>query len=330
MTFKRAFFILCLNQFALTTFSQTTNDDKKFVDYYEKAAGSNNKYYSIKTFKKIDTDLYWQREMYYTDTIDGAIASKGKSKDADGLIKEGEFIYYYKNGVKKETGNFINNNKEGEWKGWDEQGKIECINHFKKGKMIGRNISWHNNGAIKDSALLDENGNGKGFTFYKDGAKDGEGNYKLGNKNGTWIYYYRDIKNQKSIEVNYEMDSVKTYQCYTENGTIQTKDCVYEREAAFRGGDEGWKKYLIKKLTDKSGVYSKYLKPNQLYTVIVSFVVNKEGNTDDIKIESPRITEVDALAVKIIENSPKWLPAVQYNNRVNAYRRQPISFLGPE
>jgi antitoxin component YwqK of YwqJK toxin-antitoxin module len=330
MILKKIFFIFFPSLFAFPAFSQINNGEKYFVDYYEKAANSNTRYYSIKTSKKNDADLYWQREMYYTDTIDGAIASKGKSKDAAGLIKEGDFIYYYKNGVKKEAGNFINNIKEGEWKAWDEQGKLESTNHFKKGKMAGRNISWYDNGAISDSTVLDENGNGKSFSFYKDGNKDGEGNYKRGDKNGTWIYYYRDVKNQKSIEINYEMDSVKNYQCYTENGALQTKDCVYEREAVFRGGDEGWKKYLIKKLTDKSGAYSKYLKPNQLYTVIIKFVVNKEGNTADIKVENPRIEEVDALAIKIIENSPKWIPAVQYNNKINAYRRQPISFLGPE
>jgi periplasmic protein TonB len=65
-----------------------------------------------------------------------------------------------------------------------------------------------------------------------------------------------------------------------------------------------------------------------LYSVIVRFVVTKDGSIGDVKIEKKRIAEIDAIALEIIENSPKWMPAVQYNRKINAYRRQPISFVG--
>jgi antitoxin component YwqK of YwqJK toxin-antitoxin module len=330
MLLKNLCFIFLFNLSTLTVFAQYFEIIKQqYVDFEEKPSRSNKAPFYMDLYRK-DTiaNPYWVRKIYYNDTIEGIIASVGKCKDAKGQIREGAFIYYYKNGAKKSEGNYVNNFKEGEWSDWNELGKSSAVNHYKKGKMIGRNMGWHTNGTISDSTILDENGNGKSFTFYEDGAKNGEGNYALGDKIGPWLYYYSNVKNQKSIEVTYEMDSVKTYTCFTEAGAIQKKDCIYEREANFRGGDDGWRKYLVKKLTDKSGIYSKILKPKELYTVIVRFVVSKDGNIADVKIEKTGISEIDTIALEIIQSSPKWIPAVQYNRKVNAYRRQPITFAG--
>ena len=321
---KKTFLVVLFSAITFTVFSQTVT--KTFVDYYDKPADRTTASFYIETFKTNDTAVYWQRKKYYNDTVPAALAATGKSKDAEGLIKEGAFVYYYKNGIKEKEGNYSNNLKEGEWKEWNEQGKLSVLNHFKKNKMVGKNIRWFSSGSAYDSTMLDDSGNGKSFGFYEDGAKEGEGNYTAGDKNGLWIYYYRTAKNKKSIEVNYEMDSAMSYTCYTEAGEIQTKDCFFEREAVFSGGDAGWIKYLIKKLTDKSKIYTRHLKKGEAYTAIVKFVVDKEGNTTAIKVENPRNEKVDELAVKIIENSPKWIPAIQYNRKVSAYRRQPITF----
>jgi hypothetical protein len=130
------------------------------------------------------------------------------------------------------------------------------------------------------------------------------------------------------MEVIYEKDSAINYTCFTEEGERQKKGCVYEREALFRGGDEGWKKYLVKKLTAQSDIYSRLLKPKELYTVIVRFVVANDGSIKDVYVENKGKAKLDAMAVEIIRDSPDWVPAVQYNRKVNAYRRQPISFMG--
>lgn len=310
--------------------AQTGEITRQFVDYDEKPTTGKYSLHYIETYKASNTDVYWTRKMYYADTTEGTVASVGKSSDVQGQIKEGPFVYYYKNGSKKSEGEFINNLKAGEWKEWNEAGNIKAINHFKKDKMVGRNISWHDNKSISDSTILDENGNGKSFTFYEDGTKNSEGNYTSGYKNGPWLYYYHDTKNMKSIEVIYEKDSAINYNCFTEDGELQKKGCVYEREANFRGGEDGWRKYLVKKLTAQSDIYSKLLKPNELYSVMVRFVVSKDGSIKDVYVENKSRRQLDAMAVEIIQNSPDWIPAVQYNRKVNAYRRQPISFRGSE
>ena len=51
-----------------------------------------------------------------------------------------------------------------------------------------------------------------------------------------------------------------------------------------------------------------------------------DGSIEDDKIEKKGRMELDEIAWDIIQDSPKWIPAVQYNRKVNAYRRQPITF----
>ncbi len=319
--------ILFIQLFASIAFAQAGEITKQFVDYEEKPVDNKFSMFYTETYKTSNTDVYWKRKMYYADTTEGTVASVGQSSDMQGQIKEGAFVYYYKNGSKKSEGGFVNNLKEGEWKEWNDAGNLSAVNHFKNNKMTGRNISWHDNKKINDSTILDESGNGKSFSFYDDGSKSGEGNYAAGYKSGSWTYYYHST-NLKSIEVMYEKDSAITYTCFTEEGKVQKKDCAYEREANFKGGEEAWRKYLTKKLTAKSDIYSALLKPKELYSVIVRFVVSKDGSIKDVYVEKKGKAQLDAMAVEIIQDSPDWIPAVQYNRKVNAYRRQPISFRG--
>lgn len=330
MFLKNIALLLFLNAVAVDIFAQSDAGEKKYVDYDGKSSPGKFAPFYIETIKTDKADPQWIRRMYYNDTIPGIIASIGPCKDEMGQIKEGAYLYYYKNGAKKTAGSFFNNLKDGEWNEWDKTGKLENINHYSKGIKVGRNISWHSNNTISDSTILDENGNGKSFSFYEDGSKQGEGNYTKGVKNGQWLFYYQEAKNQQSMEINFELDSAVSYTCYDEEGKIQKKDCVFEREANFRGGEDGWKKYLVKKLTAKWDKYTKFLKQKQVYNVIVRFVINKDGSITDVKVENKGNRDVDEIAVDIIQNSPDWIPAVQYNRKVKAYRRQPITFVGAD
>ena len=221
---------------SFTAFSQTEKT-KIYVDYDGKPSENSHSLYYIETYKTNADEQYWQRKMYYNDTTEGVIASVGSSSDLQGQVKEGAFVYFRKNGSKEKEGNYINNEKEGEWKEWNKTGDLSAVNHFKKGKMVGRNVSWHDNKKINDSTILDGNGNGKSISFFDNGANESEGSYTEGEKNGSWTYFFRDIKNQKSMEVVYEKDSAITYTCFDESGEKQKKNCVFERKANFRGSE---------------------------------------------------------------------------------------------
>ncbi|MDI9364079.1 MAG: energy transducer TonB [Flavobacterium sp.] len=98
-----------------------------------------------------------------------------------------------------------------------------------------------------------------------------------------------------------------------------------EIPAQFPGGFEAWKKYLERNLN--ASLPAENGAQSGKYTVMVSFVVDKEGNISDVKAENAPGFGTEAEAIKIITKGPKWQPAIQ-NGRKVAYRaRQQVTFL---
>ncbi len=98
-------------------------------------------------------------------------------------------------------------------------------------------------------------------------------------------------------------------------------------EAEFPGGKEAWKKYLERNLN--SSLPSEQGAPAGKYTVMVNFLVDKNGNISDVQADpSPYGTREEA--IRVIKKGPGWKPAVQ-NGRNVAYRaRQAITFVVSE
>ena len=101
-----------------------------------------------------------------------------------------------------------------------------------------------------------------------------------------------------------------------------------ENEAAFPGGETAWRRYLEKNLNPSTPVENGA--PEGTYKVIVRFIVSKDGSISDVQAETKHGYGMEDEAVKIIKRGPKWTPALQNGRNVNAYRRQPITFLVQE
>jgi protein TonB len=105
-----------------------------------------------------------------------------------------------------------------------------------------------------------------------------------------------------------------------------------ETEASFPGGEEGWRQYLMKNLHPERIVdLVKFPRHKKIFkqTVIVKFIVNRDGTLWEVSAEN--YDQVDpycaAEAIRVIKVSPNWIPAYQNGRKVNAYRRQPITFV---
>ena len=70
--------------------------------------------------------------------------------------------------------------------------------------------------------------------------------------------------------------------------------------------------------------------PSGTYTVVVRFIVAKDGSVSDITPETSVGYGMEGEAVRAIKKAPKWTPAQQNGNIVKAYRRQPITFVVSE
>ncbi len=101
-----------------------------------------------------------------------------------------------------------------------------------------------------------------------------------------------------------------------------------EIEAAYPGGTAAWTKYLRNNLDANTPVDNGASEGT--YTVIVRFIVSKDGSISDVVAETKHGYGMEAEAMKIIKKGPKWTPAQQNGRMVNAYRRQPITFVVQE
>src|SRR5688500_18249103 len=106
---------------------------------------------------------------------------------------------------------------------------------------------------------------------------------------------------------------------------------IFERveiEASFPGGEQAWRKFLEKKLNPNVPVENGA--PNGQYLIIVQFVVNKEGRVSDIRPLTREGYGMEQEVVRIMSKSGLWTPAMQKGKPVNAYRKQPITFMTSE
>ncbi len=113
--------------------------------------------------------------------------------------------------------------------------------------------------------------------------------------------------------------------------TSRSADRVFtkvEIDASYPGGDRAWVSYLQKNL--KADVPMQNGAPLGLYRVIVKFIVSKDGFVTNIQPETKWGYGTEQEVTRILQNSGKWLPASQDGRFVNAYRRQPVTFMVEE
>ena len=97
-----------------------------------------------------------------------------------------------------------------------------------------------------------------------------------------------------------------------------------EMEASFSGGEMAWRKFLEKNLNANTPVDRGA--PMGVYTIIVQFVVDKNGNVSDVKALTNFGYGMEEEVVRVIKKGPIWTPAIQDGRNVKAYRNQPVTF----
>jgi periplasmic protein TonB len=97
-----------------------------------------------------------------------------------------------------------------------------------------------------------------------------------------------------------------------------------EVDAQYPGGNSAWHNYLERNLNGQVAVDNGAAPGN--YTVIIQFVVDKEGNVSAITPLTNIGNGMEAEAIRVLKRSGKWKPAIQNGREVKAYRKQPITF----
>jgi protein TonB len=94
--------------------------------------------------------------------------------------------------------------------------------------------------------------------------------------------------------------------------------------AEFPGGLNGWTKYLQRNLNSSLPVENGA--PAGKYTVVVSFIVDKNGGISDVVAENDPGYGTKAEALRVITKGPSWKPAIQNGRNVIYRHKQSITF----
>jgi protein TonB len=93
-----------------------------------------------------------------------------------------------------------------------------------------------------------------------------------------------------------------------------------EIESSYPGGTPAWQRFIGKNWATPEDALAKGISG----TVVVQFIVDKEGNVSDVQaVSGPG--ELTKEAVRVIKKSGKWTPALQNGRHVNSYKKQPIT-----
>ena len=105
---------------------------------------------------------------------------------------------------------------------------------------------------------------------------------------------------------------------------INTIFTVVQIPASFEGGAQAWQKYLQRNLN--SELPAENGAPAAAYTVTVSFIVDRSGAVSDVRAENDPGYGTKAEAIRVIQKSPHWKPAIQNGREVIYRHKQNITF----
>ena len=100
---------------------------------------------------------------------------------------------------------------------------------------------------------------------------------------------------------------------------------LVEKMPEFPGGAEAMKKYLLRNITQPGD-----LEASEKIQIIASFVVNRMGKIEKVKITKNGRKDLDEDIVRVIERMPLWKPGIQNGKNVAVYYYLPISFVSNE
>jgi TonB family protein len=209
-------------------------------------------------------------------------------------------IDYYRSGKVQMKGNFLDDSckkRQGEFLWYDENGKLSRENHFDDGKADGHQAY-----------------------YYANGKTQVEGFNKMDKKEGEWTAYYESGK--ISGKATYKDDKQISANFYKEDGSSNNQILEFEKESEYPGGISALSGFLSRYLRYPD----KAIKNNIQGTVVVQFIVDKDGSVTDVQVAQHVDPLLDEEAIRVIKKMPKWRPAIWGGRVVKSYKKQPIFF----
>ena len=299
-------------------------------------------------------NTFAQRQNVYYFKTNGRSVPNRDSADFTRVVREpdsGTVLYkvmeYYINGTPKLLGlsSTINPIKfDGINTTFDKNGKRQAVLNYKSGRLLGDQYYYYSNGLLREvraylpadkdfkesyrintfndstGKALVTAGNGHYASYDRLNKTRAEGDLKGGLKHGEW---QMSVKND-SILLNevYSTGVLVKGTAKFANGEVLTYDKP-ETLPQFPSGINGFSTFLGRTLRYPADAQRNNIQGR----VMVSFVVEKDGSLTDIhpvgKSPSPLLSDE---AIRVLNESPKWQPGIQYGRAVRVKYTVPIVF----
>ena len=306
--------VLC--NYATAQDEQDSSKNSKF--YYFKKSGQlttnpdSADYTRIITPEGGDSKLFLVEEVYHN----GKTKMKCKSLTVDMQYKaQGAYVEYYRNG------------------------NLKAGATFDKGMLSGSQFVNYPNGKLYYSSSYDT---AKKELIINE-VKDSTGTVLAEHGKGMMVRYrneYKQIVDQGPIlnglkegEWKGRVNDTVTYVCTYSQGvsvsgvsrTQSGRDIHFNKDAiepTFPGGPNDFYKFLATNVR-----YPKEAKRNGIQgKVFLSFVIEKDGSLNDIRVVRGIGYGCDEEALKALKTAPPWAPGYQYGIAVRVQYSIPISF----
>jgi len=257
---------------------------------------------------------------------------------------------YYKNGNKESEGQ-VNEKaqRHGEWKFWNEKGKLQRIENYKDGLYHGEFVVWHNDTSYSKT-FMHENEVDSSFSYvneiilvkmYRNQKINSDSTIRFDEKgNIMFVHTRRTLQEGISTSIlgcNYnnklELKSCDTMwldNIYgnTEINPVKKEDDlipVVDVPAEFPGGVVAMNNFIYNntRLPAPARAQKIYGK------VSVSFIVEETGKISTIEIVKSLGYGCDEELMRVIASMPDWKPATAYGKPVSTRWVIPVVFGDP-
>ncbi len=192
---------------------------------------------------------------------------------------------------------------------------------YTTGMVFGTSLSWHANGYLSDSTVINSDGSGVQVSCFDNGVPSAAGRYGRGKTaTGKWQFFNQQGKLCATEIYNDGKRISKEY--FDGDGNVMDTTGT-DGDAVFPGGQKAWQNYLEKQLyfpeqfkitgADKAVVH-------------VAWEIDEAGNVVNARVTGPFAPQFDKIALEVIKKSPKWKPASAHNRNIKAYKLQPVIF----
>ena len=159
------------------------------ITYSEKGKIIAQKFYTYNGLLENEL-IYRKEELAQSKSYD----LKGKCINDQSKVKKNFDVAFYRvYGFKVSEGHYTNDEREGEWMFYNENGGVSSTTMYSKGKMQGKYMSYYLNGDTSIMAWYKEDQlDSLYIKYFLNGKIDRQGYYVNGLEQGYWYYYFQD------------------------------------------------------------------------------------------------------------------------------------------